>query len=209
MSKAIKKVAKQFFHVLYCDEGIHEEAHYLTYKRMEEYGWIENHKYGWSNYNSNFVGSMGEFGLFKLLKKNGIKSEKLYEKSEKETDNGDLRVGETYIEIKTRSVNSFKVFGNRIHEKQVAKFRKTNKTYIIVWVCFDKYTDQLYISGWNKLADMNIKFTCAKTGDKMLKSMVLRDDSSLFKMFIDGKKAKQEKQTKKEKIKTENCLPRE
>lgn len=149
--------SKYFTHI-YLDKKALQNASLLSNKRLSAYSWIGESKYTHSTKRSNDIGSYGEIGMNLILKKNKIKTKKLYENFSRGKDLGDIQVGDLYIEIKTRTLYDWKKFGNQTPIKQIKRYKNNGLNVVYVWLSFNKKSNKIQIESWNKLEDFKNQY---------------------------------------------------
>ena len=93
-------------------------------------------------------------------------------------DYGDLKVNKIYLEVKTRTIQDFKIYKNSTQSKQLKKYKLQKHRTVYIWMTYNRHTNEIEIKGWNELSDFKHKFM--DNGKYSSKGNKIRKIESLF-----------------------------
>jgi len=160
------------------------EAQKLARKRINIYNQQKNCKSINEYIRINVIGSYGEICMSKILHENKIKHIKMFNDINPNTDdNGDIKIGNLCLEIKTRTEASWKEHGNQAKFAQLYSFKKMKLKIIYIWTSYDG--DSIKFMGWNYISDWNDKMP-----KNFVKFKILRKPEDFISMCINMEKNK-------------------
>jgi len=171
------------------DKTLHESVDKLTRERLKAFR-DKKKKYFKDDYNSNYIGSLGEEGFYTILRRNNILCDKTYENIYNVKLLGDVQVNDYCVEVKTRKLRDFNIYRNRTQYNQYHMYKKSGAKVIYVWMVYNEKTDRVIFKGWNWLDDLNQKFKCDLDHKEYVRSDIMREAKSLIKIFKQKTKIK-------------------